>query len=213
MKTLQSRLPLLLSVTSLVLVVGFGIRQLSGWHGATLVTGAVTVLAYIAWLLVESRVARGELSKGDTRLDGGTLELYAFARAATVILALALAREPSPGHALIGLGVFASAVLFRLHAIRVLGQFYSHRVRVLSEHRVVDYGPYRFIRHPAYTGMLLAHAGFSLVFFHVLSLSVFLFLFVPAVVLRILVEEKALYELPGYREYSASKKRLLPAVW
>jgi protein-S-isoprenylcysteine O-methyltransferase Ste14 len=213
MKTLQSRLPLLLSVTSLVLVVVLGIRQLASWHGATLVTGALTVLAYLAWLLAESRVARGELGKGETRLDGGTLELYALARAATVILALSLAHEPSFGRALFGLGVFASAVLFRLHAIRVLGEFYSHRVRVLSEHKVVDYGPYRFIRHPAYTGMLLAHAGFSLVFFHVLSFALYLLLFVPAVVLRILVEEKALCELPGYREYSASKKRLIPAVW
>ena len=213
MKSLQSRLPLLLSVTSLALLVTFGARQLSEWHGATFAVGLVGVLAYVAWLLVESRVARGEIKKGDTKLDGGTLELYAFARAATVIGALALSHEPTLTQATVGLALFVLAVLFRLHAIRVLGQFYSHRVRLVSEHKVVDYGPYRFIRHPAYTGMLLAHAGFTVLFFHPLSLAVFVFLFVPAVVLRILVEEKALYELPGYREYSASRKRLVPAVW
>jgi protein-S-isoprenylcysteine O-methyltransferase Ste14 len=213
MKALQSRLPLLLSITSLALVVTFGARQLSAWHGATFAVGLAAVACYILWLLVESRVARGEIKKGDTKLDGGTLELYAFARAATVICALALSHAPSFTQALVGFTVFAFAVLFRLHAIRVLGQFYSHRVRLVSEHKVVDYGPYRFIRHPAYTGMLLAHAGFSVTFFHPLSLAIFLFLFVPAVVLRILVEEKALNELPGYREYSASRKRLVPAIW
>ena len=52
MKTLQSRLPILLSITSLALLVTFGARQLSHWHGATFALGLTAVLAYVAWLVV-----------------------------------------------------------------------------------------------------------------------------------------------------------------
>src|SRR5204863_385897 len=112
-----------------------------------------------------------------------------------------------------GIGVFLAGVAFRLAAIRELGRFYSHRVRLTDGHKIVDTGPYRLVRHPAYTGMLLAHAGFVMSFFHPVALAILLGVLLPAVVLRIRVEERALMTLDGYAAYGAGRKRLVPLLW
>jgi protein-S-isoprenylcysteine O-methyltransferase Ste14 len=44
-----------------------------------------------------------------------------------------------------------------------LGQFWSARVTLKEGHQLIRSGPYRFVRHPIYTGMLLAVAGTALV--------------------------------------------------
>ena len=51
-------------------------------------------------------------------------------------------------------GLFAAGVAFRLWAVFTLGRFYSHSVRLRRDHRIVESGPYRFVRHPAYAGMI-----------------------------------------------------------
>lgn len=208
----QGKLPILLSALSVVIVVALTARSVatSGW------TRAIVPALYLAWLIVEAKVAAREVDRAETRLDRGTLELYAAGRALTVILALAFGgtRAVSLPLLLVGAGTFAFGVGLRLVAIRALGRFYSHRVRVSSEQTIIDTGPYRFMRHPAYTGMLLAHAGFVVACFHPAALVALLCVFVPAVVLRIRVEECALLgAIPGYAEYCRGRARLLPLIW
>jgi protein-S-isoprenylcysteine O-methyltransferase Ste14 len=214
MSKVQSRFPLFLSVLSVIAVVVLGIRQVRSWDGAAAGIAAVVLSLYLLWLIVEARVARGEVSKGETRLDRGTLELYAAGRMATVLAALVFSTTPS-SVAVLALGglVFVGGVLFRLRAITELGRFYSHRVRVAATHRIIDSGPYRFVRHPAYTGMLAAHLGFVMVFFNWASLACLVGLLLVGIVLRIRVEEQVLYQLPGYRAYSRNRKRLIPGLW
>lgn len=211
----QARLPVLLSVSFVVLISIFAGRKLSAMPRDLAAALGAVVLLYLAWLFIESRVAVRELSKEKTKIDRGTLELYAAGRAVTVLSALAL---PTAWDRIglwypIGLAVFVAGVAFRLAAIRVLGRFYSHRVRIDDSHQIVQHGPYRFLRHPAYTGMIVAHVGFVVCFFHPVSLAILLCFFIPAVVLRIRVEERALFALRGYAEYAKTRKRLIPAVW
>ena len=108
--------------------------------------------------------------------------------------------------------VFAAAVGFRLWGIRTLGRFYSHRVRVLDNHQVMHSGPYRWVRHPAYLGMALAHVVFVLFFLNTYSAAALMVL-LPTLVVRILVEERALLTLPGYSDYAATHRRVIPWVW
>lgn len=210
MKRLQSHLPILLSLTFVVTIVALASR-LRAWPAVALVS------LYLAWLGLEAKVALKETDRDETRLDRGTLELYAAGRAATVITALALA-APSDiavtARTSAGALLFASGVAFRLIAIRTLGRFYSHRVRLAGDQQVVTSGPYAFVRHPAYAGMLVAHLGVVLFFFSWPALAVFGVVFVPAVVARIVVEERALeHALAGYREFQRGRARLLPLVW
>lgn len=108
--------------------------------------------------------------------------------------------------------LFAGGVLLRLVAMRTLGKSYSHHVIRRDDHAIVRTGLYRLIRHPAYAGMLLGHAGLVLFFLNWASLPLLVAL---AVVLgwRIRVEERELLVIPAYREYAAGRPRLVPGVW
>ena len=215
MKGLQGKLPILLSIISVIALIGLSVYRFREWTGLRLYMGIGFVGLYLLWLFIESRIAIGETKKDSTESDRGTLELYAAGRAATVLtgLGIPVLWYWEPGQMILGTAVFVIATTFRLWSIRVLGQFYSHRVRVTDEHRIVDSGPYRVIRHPAYTGMLAAHAGFVVFFFNWITLALLLLFFIPAVIMRIRVEEKTLLELPGYSEYCKNRKRLIPLIW
>jgi protein-S-isoprenylcysteine O-methyltransferase Ste14 len=50
----------------------------------------------------------------------------------------------------------------RAWSIAALGRFFQYHIEVQAEHRVVTDGPYRYVRHPSYTGMALVLAGIAL---------------------------------------------------
>ena len=63
---------------------------------------------------------------------------------------------------LIGLSLFVGGIMLRWYSIARLGRFFTVDVSIAREHRLIDSGPYRFIRHPSYTGALIAFLGFGL---------------------------------------------------
>jgi len=88
-------------------------------------------------------------------------------------------------------------------------------VSISAEHKLIDAGPYRYVRHPSYTGALLAFLGLGFCFGNWLSI---LFLTVPiigAFLWRIRIEESALTKALGndYRAYMERTKRLIPWVY
>jgi protein-S-isoprenylcysteine O-methyltransferase Ste14 len=80
---------------------------------------------------------------------------------------------------------------------------------------VVSTGPYRRVRHPSYTGLLLIVIGLGLGAGSWLTLLVCALLPLPAVLRRIQVEEAELTRVLGepYRAYQAHTARLVPGVW
>lgn len=118
----------------------------------------------------------------------------------------------------IGLAVFAAGIGLRAWAVVTLGRSYSHRVRTPDGLKadgsgIVSHGPYRLLRHPAYTGMLLAHVGIGVLFFNVFVVLALGLALLPALVRRIHVEEEHLLQLPAYRDFAAARARLAPGVW
>jgi len=63
--------------------------------------------------------------------------------------AIAFARWPI---FVLGVAVMASGLVIRAWAIVLLGRFFTNDVRVHPGQTVVDTGPYRWVRHPSYTG-------------------------------------------------------------
>jgi protein-S-isoprenylcysteine O-methyltransferase len=115
----------------------------------------------------------------------------------------------------IGLATFVSGVAVRWAAIAWLGKFFTVNVAIADDHRVIDTGPYRYIRHPAYLGVLLAFLGLGLCIGNAATLF---FFFVPptAVFLhRIRIEEDALSNglSHAYVQYMQRTKRLIPGVY
>lgn len=89
-------------------------------------------------------------------------------------------------------------------------------VRVQSErgHRVIDTGPYAWVRHPMYSGAVLYFAAIALLlgsWWGLVLSAVFFVLFG----IRAGLEERALVDgLPGYADYLARVRyRLVPGVW
>ena len=115
----------------------------------------------------------------------------------------------------IGCAAMVFGIAFRAWSVVVLGRWFTVEVRVRDHQLVVDRGPYRLLRHPSYTGLLCTCLGIGLALGNWVAL---LFAIVPttiAILYRIRVEERALLAGIGepYRQFCATRSRLIPHVW
>lgn len=124
---------------------------------------------------------------------------------------------PGPGWWPVALGVlvFAAGLALRGWAVHELGRFFKFTVVVQADHRVVDTGPYRLIRHPSYTGLLLVELGLGIILGTWLSIPACLLPPLVAFAIRLRHEEGVLARELGqpYRAYIDRTKRLVPGVW
>jgi protein-S-isoprenylcysteine O-methyltransferase Ste14 len=115
---------------------------------------------------------------------------------------------------LVGAAAMVIGITVRCWALSALGRHFSNRIRTTADQEIVRSGPYRLVRHPAYTGFLLIFLGFPLVMLSGLGFLVFLVLLASAVGYRIRIEEEALVARFGapYEVYRKSTWRLIPYV-
>lgn len=116
----------------------------------------------------------------------------------------------------LGIVCMATGGVVRYYAVRTLDQYFTSKVRVQDDQEVVDGGPYRWVRHPSYTGGLLGYTGVGIVLANWLSAVVIPALMVLAYVYRIRIEERTLREQLGepYENYlKRTPYRLIPYVW
>jgi protein-S-isoprenylcysteine O-methyltransferase Ste14 len=114
-----------------------------------------------------------------------------------------------PGIVLMFLGIF-----LRQWSIALLGGFFSALVSVQEGQTIIRKGPYRFVRHPSYTGAIMIFTGIGLA---ILSWGAVLVLLLASCIVygyRIHVEERALVGKFGdeYRAYMEETKMLVPGV-
>ncbi len=114
-----------------------------------------------------------------------------------------------------GLGALILGIAIRWWAILTLGKFFTGKVTIQSDHQLVRTGVYKYVRHPAYTGALLAHLGLGLSFVNWFTLGLSVIPFVIAVWYRMRVEDEALQKAFGvaYLDYSKQAKRLIPKLY
>ena len=191
-------------------------RMIGIWNEYIVNFDTVFISLYILWMLIELRVSKKDVNtEGKTTSDSATCQIYGFGQVLTILTALwfpSVWRVLKVAH-FVGISIFLFGVCYRLWAILTLGQFYSHRVRIVAQHQIVVTGPYRFTRHPAYAGMIAANAVISIYVFNWVTMGVFLFILLPAILLRIVIEERTLFGIEGYSEFAKNRKRLFPAVW
>ena len=114
-----------------------------------------------------------------------------------------------------GLCLFALGLVLRGYAIIYLGRFFTTNVAIAADHRLIDSGPYRFVRHPSYAGAMLTFLGFALGFGNWASLVVIIVPIYAALFWRIHLEEETLLAAFGdqYRGYMQRTKRLIPLIY
>ena len=115
----------------------------------------------------------------------------------------------------VGTGLVILGSILFVWARRTLGKHYSGHVSVKKEQKLVQSGPYRIIRHPAYAGYLLMAFGLALGYSSLLGFVTNLLILLPATVYRISVEDRILAEhfSTKFEKYIQKKKRLLPGIW
>jgi protein-S-isoprenylcysteine O-methyltransferase Ste14 len=117
----------------------------------------------------------------------------------------------------VAVGLFAAAagIAFRVWAILTLGRLFKFVVVIQDQHVVIDRGPYRLVRHPSYTGALVALLGIGIALDNLLAAAAIFLIPLAAVLARIRVEEARLTSAlgPEYQHYAARTRRLVPGIW
>jgi protein-S-isoprenylcysteine O-methyltransferase Ste14 len=126
---------------------------------------------------------------------------------------------PWPGGRLwpviVGLTLVVAGIGARAWSIATLGRFFQYRIEVQADHQLITAGPYRYVRHPSYTGLALVLVGMALATGDVLSLVATAVLAGVGLAVRIRAEERQLIEALGaqYERLAAERTRLVPRIW
>jgi protein-S-isoprenylcysteine O-methyltransferase Ste14 len=189
-------------------------------HGAAEVAFTVAIAVWAIFEFV-MRVRQHLLSRGPGAVDRSAFVLLPCL-VGSVVLAEVLGRRgglPWPGGQLwpflAGMVLIAAGIGLRAWSIATLGRFFQYWIKVQPGHRVVTGGPYRYVRHPSYTGIGLVLAGIALACDDLWSLLAIAVLGGIGLAVRIRAEERQLTESLGeeYEHFAAGRKRLVPGVW
>jgi protein-S-isoprenylcysteine O-methyltransferase Ste14 len=184
---------------------------------------AVVLVTAGAWLVFEvTMCTRQRRRSGTSPAKDPTGPVVFLAMAGSVTAAMLLGRYgplPWPGGrawpVAAGFVLIVAGIALRAWSIATLGRFFQYQIEILPGHRVVTGGPYRYVRHPSYTGIALTLAGFALVSGDALSLVTALVLGGAGLAVRIHAEERQLTDALGaeYERFAAEHKRLVPGLW
>jgi protein-S-isoprenylcysteine O-methyltransferase Ste14 len=191
------------------------------WFWALLMTFAVGLLIVAAGLVIDPDLIQERRRPGPGGRDRITvivLRLFAPASLMTAVLDAGRMHWSPPLPAavhILGLSMFAGGSLLAIWSIRE-NRFFSSVVRIQSErgHHVISAGPYAYIRHPGYAGMVVTFPGVALAVGSLWAL-IPAGLYALTVIRRMLIEDKFLrLNLEGYVDYSSRiRTRLVPYVW
>ena len=175
------------------------------------------------WIVSDLHIAWRFGGRGDASQDRGSKRVLGLSVAAGV-LGAALVSEfvttLSLAHPAIafwgGIGTMVLGVVVRQYAAWTLREYFSLEVTVDSTDSVVTSGPYRWVRHPSYTGGFTTLVGLGVAVGNWVSLAVVIGAGLVGYGYRITVEERALRDRLG-EEYEAYAERtpyrLVPGLW
>jgi protein-S-isoprenylcysteine O-methyltransferase Ste14 len=179
---------------------------------------------FALWITLEIVASRVKRSSDSSRAqDRGSLILIVIlwwsGIAADFLLSFYLPQASISGERQLafGLGIvlMLAGILLRQYSIVVLGKYFTFDVAVQRGHRLIEIGPYRYVRHPSYTGALLTLSGFGLALGNWAGLAAALLCRACAYAYRITVEEAALTTAIGepYRQYVTRTWKLVPFLF
>ncbi len=191
--------------------------------GPTQLAATTTLLTIVALFGLDRLAVRrggGEVRSVRTESDRRTYLWIQVWQIAALVLALG---SPFWVEALdlptwvwpIGIAIVWAGIVLRMWAVSTLGSQFSRVVGVEAGAHVEQRGPYRYVRHPSYSAVLLVFAGVGLAQANLLSVVGAVVCILVGYVARIRVEEGVLEAAFGdeYRGYASTRARLIPGVW
>jgi protein-S-isoprenylcysteine O-methyltransferase len=187
----------------------------------------------LGWIFLASEVlltiTRRSRSKTGTKQDKSTLGMIWVVIGLSIVAGIFVSRSRflwdhglwmfqmpfGDGVTAVAVGLFAAGLILRWWAIITLGRFFTVDVTIEQDHQLVERGPFRWVRHPSYTGVLVAFIGWALTWRNWAVMAVVLVPIFIAFWRRMNVEENALRGALGarYEEYIKRTKRLVPGLY
>lgn len=114
---------------------------------------------------------------------------------------------------LICLALYIIFSWLQIFSTRALGDNYSQNILIYKTHRLIQTGPYKYIRHPIYLGQIVADLGIGIALLSFLILPVAV-LEIPVFILRAKAEEKLLQDnfKEDFSDYKKKSGFMLPFI-
>jgi protein-S-isoprenylcysteine O-methyltransferase Ste14 len=115
----------------------------------------------------------------------------------------------------IGLALVVIGFIIRIHSLLTLKQYFTYSVAKVEDHKIIETGLYKFIRHPGYLGQLIIFIGISTALSNWLSVLLMMVPVTIGYIYRIKVEERFMIEQMGesYLSYQEWTKRMIPMLY
>jgi protein-S-isoprenylcysteine O-methyltransferase Ste14 len=119
------------------------------------------------------------------------------------------------GMELAGLVIILTGLALRAWTRTTSGGMYSGYLRVKIGQVLVTDGPYRFVRHPGYTGFIIMGIGLCIGYSSLIGLAAIPALLLPGLAYRVKVEDRILTEQFGdeFRAYAHKSNKMIPGIW
>jgi len=177
-----------------------------------------TLIAWIAieaWLIFRDR--RIEPTGG---INGGIFSYLLLITPFTICMvlhfsSLQFALINLPYGLLIAIAVIWAGLGLRFWSIITLGRYFRTVVTIQDGQRVIDLGPYEYIRHPCYLGSIIIFAGIGLGFGNWIGFAAMFVIPFITFILRMYVEEKVMTSSFGneYLNYMNRTHKLIPFLY
>ena len=175
---------------------------------------------FVIFLVIELRIFRKQKSYAiGSEHDKGSLLFILISILTSIIIIFVLAyfgigRLPT-FVSYIGLIFVILGFVLRQWSIITLGNFFTPVVVIQKNQKLIQSGPYKYIRHPSYTGLFLEIVGVGLFLSNWLAIIIILILLFPSLIYRISIEEKVLVKAfrNEYTSYQKRTKKLIPFIY
>jgi protein-S-isoprenylcysteine O-methyltransferase len=115
----------------------------------------------------------------------------------------------------VGVVLVVIGLIIRITSILTLKQYFTYSITQTEEHKLIETGLYKIIRHPGYLGQLLIFAGISTSLSNWLSILLMMIPITIGYIHRMNVEECFMLEQMGdsYLNYQKRTKRIIPKIY
>ena len=114
---------------------------------------------------------------------------------------------------ILGIALVAAGLGFAIWARLYLGRNWSGSVTVKESHTLIQTGPYARVRHPIYTGILLAFVGTALTVGEWRGIAAFLLVLIALVIKSRTEEDRMRATFADYNDYRSKTAALVPFIF